>query len=81
MPPDHLLQELAFGNGIRFPQTELGQEGMSDGILAARFPTSNFQQYSNIESIVQLSHEKNPGWLGYIRDSTTQLYGDYNKPL
>ena len=25
--------------------------------------------------------EKNPGCLGYIRDYTTQLYGDYNKPL
>ena len=28
-----------------------------------------------------LSHEKNPGWLFYIRDYTTQLYRDYNKPL
>ena len=28
-----------------------------------------------------MSHEKNPGWLGYIGDYTTQLYGDYNKPL
>ena len=29
-----------------------------------------------------LSHEKRaPGWLGYIGDYTTQLYGDYNKPL
>ena len=29
----------------------------------------------------QMSHEKNPGWLGYIGDYTTQLYRDYNKPL
>ena len=29
----------------------------------------------------QLSHEKNPGWLGFIGDYTIQLYGDYNKPL
>ncbi len=29
----------------------------------------------------QMSDEKNPGWLGYIGDYTTQLYGDYNKPL
>ena len=29
----------------------------------------------------KLSHEKNPGWLGYRGDYTTQLYGDYNKPL
>ena len=28
-----------------------------------------------------LSNEKNLGWLGYIRDYTTQLYRDYNKPL
>ena len=28
-----------------------------------------------------LSHEKNPGWLGYIGDYTTQLYRDFNKPL
>ena len=30
---------------------------------------------------VHLSQEKNPGWLGYIGDYTTQLYRDYNKPL
>ena len=32
----------------------------------------------------QVSNEKNPGWLGYIGDYTTQLsqlYRDYNKPL
>ncbi len=29
----------------------------------------------------QLSHEKNPGWLGYLGDYTTQLYRHYNKPL
>ena len=28
-----------------------------------------------------LSNERNPGWLGYIGDYTTQLYRDYNKPL
>ena len=28
-----------------------------------------------------VSHEKNPGWLFGIGDYTTQLYGDYNKPL
>jgi len=28
-----------------------------------------------------LSHEKYPGWLGYIGHYTTQLYRDYNKPL
>ena len=28
-----------------------------------------------------MSHEKNPGWLGYIGDYTTQLYKDYDRPL
>ncbi len=28
-----------------------------------------------------MSHEKNPGWLGFIGDYTIQLYGDYNKLL
>ena len=29
-----------------------------------------------------LRHEKRaPGWLGCIGDYTTQLYGDYDKPL
>ena len=31
--------------------------------------------------IQQLSHEKNPGWIGFIGDYTIQLYGDYNKLL
>ena len=30
---------------------------------------------------LQLSNEKNLGWLGYIGDYTPQLYRDYNKPL
>ena len=30
---------------------------------------------------VHVSNEKNPGWLVYIGDYTTQLYGDCNKPL
>ena len=25
-----------------------------------------------------LSNEKNPGWLGYTGDYTTQVYGDYD---
>ena len=28
---------------------------------------------------VHMSHEKKPGWLGFIGDYTIQLYGDYNK--
>ena len=31
--------------------------------------------------ILDLSNEKNPGWLGDVGDYTTQLYRDYNKPL
>ncbi len=31
---------------------------------------------------LHMSHEKNPGWLGYIGDYTIQLYdGDYNELL
>ena len=30
---------------------------------------------------IYLCQEKYPGWLGYIRDDTTQLYGDFIKPL
>ena len=33
------------------------------------------------EAIPNMSNEQNPGWLDYIRDYTTQLYRDYNKPL
>ena len=36
---------------------------------------------SNLPADIYMSHEKNPGWLGYIRDYTTQLYRDYNEPL
>ena len=28
-----------------------------------------------------MSNERNPGWLDYIGDYTTQLYRDYSKPL
>ena len=30
---------------------------------------------------LHVSHEKNPGWFGYIGHYTTQVYRDYNKPL
>ena len=32
-----------------------------------------------LHGFYQLSHEKHPGWLGYIGDYTSQLYRDYNK--
>ena len=44
------------------------------------FPMTNVGLYLKIFK-TNMSHEKNPGWLGYIRDYTTQLYRDYNKPL
>ena len=28
-----------------------------------------------------MRHDQNPGWLGYIRDYTTQFYRDYSEPL
>ena len=34
-----------------------------------------------VDANVDMSNETKPGWLGYIRDYTTQLYGDYNKPI
>ena len=44
--------------------------------------TISFLMDGNAETLIfHVSHEKNPGWLGYIRDYTTQLYRDYNKPL
>ena len=35
----------------------------------------------NLPREIHWSNEKNPGWLGYTRDYTTQLYWDDNKPL
>ena len=49
---------------------------MNDGALR------NFSYLpSRREMILDLSNEKNPGWLGDVGDYTTQLYRDYNKPL
>ncbi len=38
-------------------------------------------QIDGLVQMIHLSHEKNPGWLGFIGDYTVQLYGDYNKLL
>ena len=35
----------------------------------------------NMTNGYQMSNEKQPGCLGYIGDYTTQIYGDYSKPL
>ena len=37
--------------------------------------------YFWVDTHMQMSHEKKPGWLGYIGDYTTQLHRDYNEPL
>ena len=42
---------------------DMGPADMGPGDPTLRIPT--------------LRHEKNPGWLGYIGDYTTQLYRDY----
>ena len=33
------------------------------------------------DALFHESHEKSPGWLGYIGNYTTQLYMDSNEPL
>ena len=45
------------------------------------FWTSSTDEFRVADVSSQLSHEKNLGWLGYIGDYTTQVYGDYNEPL
>ncbi len=49
-------------------------------ILASRYKQSAIIKIP-FGSQGKMSDEENPGCLGYIGDSTTQLYGDYNKPL
>ena len=41
----------------------------------------SFQVLIEREVFKDVSHEKNPGWLGYKGGYTTQLYRDYNTPL
>ncbi len=61
------------------------EEGAVFGKEYSQFPEESlcFRAYAPLvtDGEFQLSHEENPGWLGYIGDYTTQLYGDYNKPL
>ena len=45
--------------------------------LAHRFFHWVVQLATSVINIPQVSNEKNPGWLGYIGDYTTQLYRDY----
>ena len=55
--------------------------------IAPQVPVDSLSPYDdrNVNTWVmmkpKMSNEKNPGWLFYIRDYTTQLYRDYNKPL
>ena len=37
--------------------------------------------FVHVFCVEHVSYEKNPGWLFDIEDYTTQLYGDYNRPL
>ena len=50
------------------------QIGSSDA-LPAQVPLTNMFSY------LQMSNEKNPCCLGCIGDYTTQIYGDFNKPI
>ena len=61
--------------GTYFNSTSRPEACQSD-YLDLLFPP----QKTDKDNWKHLSHEKNPGWLGYIGDYTTQLYGDYNKP-
>ena len=51
--------------------------------LGVKKPTDpiTFDPFTSVQDDIQVSNEKNPGWLGFIGDYTAQLYRDYNKPL
>ena len=36
---------------------------------------------SSLVELIGAIEKRAPGCLGYIKESTTQLYGDYNKPF
>ena len=44
-------------------------------LVYQRFSTPENEDFSNPKKV---SNEINPGWLGYIGDYTTQVYGDSN---
>ena len=48
-------------------------------VVARNVLPSNVAGLFNIQK--HLSNEQNPGWLGYVGDYATQLYGEYDKPL
>ena len=57
-------------------------------ILGRKIKLLGWNIFENVQTNLELyskdpylSNGKNPGWLGYIGDYTTQLYRDYNKPL
>ena len=56
-------------------------DGLEDQRGILRFHVNLPGVYSHAANIIQMSNEKNLGWLGYTRDYTTQLYRAYNKPL
>ena len=57
----------------------LGSKFFSMAHFAGR--TRDVSHGSNGCCFSHMSNEKNPGWLDYIGDYTTQLFRDYNKPL
>ena len=65
----------------------MGWNHQLENLLAISTPLSggfsgNSQTFNRWHSPKETrsSEKRAPGWLGYIRDYTTQLYGDYNKP-
>ena len=60
---------------------EVGRKGFWSGFWGREFCRKAPSSATFFEEEKHMSHEKNPGWLGYRGDYTTQLYGDYNNPL
>ncbi len=66
---------IPFTTGLIYPSSLPVIPYVRIGVKGARFI------FPNTQALGQLSNEKYPGCLGYMGDYTTQLYGDYNKPL
>ena len=55
--------------------------GFTHPICSSRCQKKRHTLFTLTLRLFHLSHEKNPGWLVYIGDYTTQLYRDFDKPL
>ena len=73
-----------------FPTKHQPVIGQTDSVTPAILPKADPKKWWHqgaLQFIIctwrlnQMSNEKNPGWLGYIGDYTTQVYRDSNKPL